>query len=166
MGTRIPRTLFIIILLAALAEGVRDFSLLPDRMASHFATSGAPNGWMSKPQFFGLNAILIALAAAVGFLPPLLVANASPSRINLPNKEYWLAPERRAETLAFFEKQFAWFGCVFLLLLFSVMELVMQGNLSPTPQLSTGPFLLLISAFVLFTMVWSLAMLRRFSNPR
>jgi len=163
-GIRLPRILFFLILLGAFGEGVQNFSRLPDRIAAHFASSGAPNGWMSKPQFFALYGFLIVFAAAVGFLTPLLVASASPSKINLPNKDYWLAPERRTQTLAFFEKTFAWFGCVFLLLMVCAMQFVIQSNLRSTPELSTGPFLVLIFGFVLFTLVWSMAMLRRFSN--
>ena len=164
-GTRLPRLLFFVILIAASADGLRRFSHLPDQMASHFDSLGNRNGWMTRPQFFAMYLVFIALAAALGLLPPIFIAIASPSVINLPNKEYWLAPERRADTLAFFAKQFSWFGCVFLLLEVSVMQLVIEGDSLPAPRLSTGPFLSLVFAFVIFTFVWIMVMLRRFYNP-
>jgi uncharacterized membrane protein len=138
---------------------------LPDRLASHFDSLGNANGWMIRPQFFAMYVVLIALAAALVYLPPLFIARASTSIINLPNKEYWLAPERRTDTLAFFAKQFAWFGCIFLLLEISVMQLVVESNSSPTPRFPAGPFLSLVFAFVIFTFVWIIVILRRFYNP-
>src|SRR6202040_2027448 len=113
-GTRLPKSLFVVILGAAFAECIRDFPLLPNRLASHFGPSGTPSGWLTKPQFFTLYAGLIVLVASVGFLAPRMIAKTPASKINLPYKEYWLAPERRVETFASFERYFAWYACVFL----------------------------------------------------
>jgi uncharacterized membrane protein len=165
-GTRLPKSLFVVILGVALAECIRDFPLLPNRLASHFGPSGTPSGWLTKPQFFTLYAGLIVLAASVGFLAPLTIAKTPASKINLPYKEYWLAPERRAETLAAFERYFAWYGCIFLLLEVLTMQLVIQVNFRTAPRLPTGPILFLISAFVLFNIVSVITMFRRFSKPR
>jgi hypothetical protein len=81
----------------------------------------------------------------------------------MPNKEYWMAPERRASTLAYFESFFAWYGCAFLLLLAFVMGLAMRANLNPSPQLPTGRTVAALGAFVLFNAVAIVAMYRRFS---
>ena len=69
-GTRIPRVLFFVIVLAAIAQCVHDFPLLPDRLASHFGASGMPNGWMTKSQFFITFAIVLLPALFVEFLLP------------------------------------------------------------------------------------------------
>ncbi len=52
--------------------------------------------------------------------------------------KYWLAPERRAETFAYFETFFAWW------MRFSVRHdlrdgLTMRANFSTPPRLPTGP---------------------------
>ncbi len=73
----IARGLFFAIALMAIAQCIHDFPLLPDRMASHFAASGAPNGWMTKIQFF--------IVFAIVFLPALFV-------------EFWLHAQNRKNT--------------------------------------------------------------------
>lgn len=165
-GTRVPFILFLALIVAAVAQAIKNYALLPDRMASHFGVSGAPNNWMDKPQFFMVYAGVVVLAAIVGFAVPWRIAQLPPSSINLPNKEYWLAPERRDETFAFLQRHFAWFGCALLLLLVCVMELVMRADLDPAPQLPAQEVLLFIFGFLLFTFFWIVAIFRRFSLPR
>jgi len=95
-GTRLPRILFFAIVLAAIAQCIHDFPLLPDRMASHFGASGMPNGWMTKTQFMCLYAVVLLPALAIEFWVSNRIANKPASKVNLPNKEFWMAPERRA----------------------------------------------------------------------
>lgn len=165
-GTRIPKGLFFAIVLATIAQCVHDYPLLPDRLASHFAASGIPNGWMTKSQFFMAYAALILVAAVVEFWVPRRIANKPDARLNLPNKDYWLAPERRDETFAYFDSFFAWYGCVFLFVEVFAMGLAMRANFDTPPQLPTRPIVSGIAGFVLFNVVAVIAMFRRFSMPR
>jgi hypothetical protein len=140
--------------------------MLPDRVASHFAASGIPNGWMTKSQFLMVYAVLILVAAAIEFWVPRSIANKSDARLNLPNKDYWLAPERRDETFAYFNGFFAWYGCVFLFVEVFAMGLAMRANFDTPPQLPTRPIVSDIAGFVLFNAVAVIATFRRFSLPR
>jgi uncharacterized membrane protein len=135
-------------------------------MASHFAASGMPNGWMTKSQFVVVYALTLLPALMVEFWVARRIAKMDGSRLNLPNKEYWLAPERRAATFAYFEDFFAWYGCVFLLLIVFVMGLAMRANLNPPPRLPTAPVLSALAAFTAFNIAAIITMLRRFSKPR
>jgi uncharacterized membrane protein len=164
-GTRIPRSLFFAIILAAFAQCIHDYPLLPDRLASHFAASGMPNGWMTKTQFFITYAIVLLPALFVEFWLHRKVANTPGSKLRLPNKEYWLAPERRAETMAYFQNFFAWYGCAFLFIEFFAMGLAMRANLNDPPTLPTGPMVSVLSGFILFNIIAVVVMLRRFSLP-
>jgi uncharacterized membrane protein len=163
-GSRLPRTIFVAIVLAAVAQCVFSFAQLPATVASHFGPSGAPNGWMSKQAFFAIYAAVIAIAAAVEIFPARSIAKSSSARINLPHKQYWLAPERRGETMAYFEKFFAWYGCAFLLILVLIMGLAIQANLNPPPHLPTGPTLAIIIGFVAFNIAAVIQIFRRFSK--
>jgi uncharacterized membrane protein len=165
-GTRIPRVLFVVIDLLAIAQCVHDYPLLPDRLASHFGASGMPNGWMTKSQFFITFAIVLLPALAVEFWVSHRIANKPDAKLRLPNKEYWLAPERRAETFAYFDSFFAWYGCAFLFVEVFAMGLAMRANFDTPPQLPTGPIVSDLVGFVLFNVVAVIAMLRRFSIPR
>jgi len=162
-GTRLPHTLFFAIAFAAVVQCVHDFPLLPDRVASHFGPSGMPNGWMTKSQFLTIYAIMILPALAVEFWLARRIAKTPGARVNMPNKEYWMAPERRALTLAYFESFFAWYGCAFLLLLAFIMGMALRANLDPSPQLPTGPTVAALAVFVVFNIAAMLSMYRRFS---
>jgi uncharacterized membrane protein len=163
-GISVPRSLFFAIVLAAIAQCVYGFPLLPERVASHFAASGAANGWMTKSQFLTVYAITLLPALVVEFWVGRSIARTSEARLNLPNKEYWLAPERREATFAYFESFFAWYGCALLLLVVFVMGLAIRANLTPPPRLPTGPTITALVAFVLFNVAAVVAVLRRFSG--
>ena len=165
-ATRLPRGLFFAIVLAAIAQCVHDFPLLPDRLASHFSASGIANGWMTKPQFFVTYAVMLLPALAVEFWVSHRIANQPDAKLRLPNKEYWLALERRAETFCYFESFFAWYGCALLLVEVFAMGMAMRGNFDFPPQLPTGPIVSVIAGFVLYNVAAVIAMLRRLSIPQ
>ena len=165
-GTRTPHVVFFAIVLATIAQCVHDFPLLPDRLASHFSASGMPNGWMTKSQFLLVYGLVLLPALAIEFWISSRIANKPDAKLNLPNKEYWLAPERRAETLAYFDSFFAWYGCVFLFVVAFAMGLAMRANFDTPPQLPTGPIVSDIGGFLLFNVAAVIAMFRRFSMPR
>jgi heme A synthase len=75
--------------------------------------------------------------------------------INVPNKEFWLAPERREQTVAFFEVQFAWFGCAFLAFLLVVNELVFAANQTSPRKLNGAGFSVALVAFLAFVGIWT-----------
>ncbi len=164
--TRLPKILFFTVVLGAIAQCVHDFPRLPDRMASHFGPSGMPNGWMTKPQFFITYAVVLLPALIVEFWAHRRIAKTPDAKLRLPNKEYWLAPELRAETLAYFETFFAWFGCAFLLVEVLAMGLAMRANFHAPPRLPTGPIVSLLAGFVLYNIAAVAAMYRRFAMPR
>jgi uncharacterized membrane protein len=164
-GTREPRAIFFLIVVCAAALAFRDYPLVPDQMASHFDIMGAANGWMSKPAFFVFYATMIAVAFGVEFFVPRSIATRSTARINLPNKEYWLAPKQRVETLNYLKRQFAWYGCAFLGLEVCAMEIATRANLKAQPTLPVSPVLFLLGAFLAFNVLWMLHIYRRFAKP-
>ncbi len=109
-----------------------------------------------------MYAMLIVLAGVVGFLVPWAASRSSNARINLPNKGYWLAPERRTETMAILGRYLAWYACGLLLFEVLLMELVIQANLGGEARLANGPFVVLMVSFFVFTLSWVGRMIRRF----
>jgi uncharacterized membrane protein len=162
-GSRLPRMIFFAIIVIAFGQSAYNFPLLPDRLASHFNAYGAPNGWMAKQAFFIVYAVMILVAAIPEFFVPYSIARTPNARVNLPNKDYWLAPAQRAGTMEYFEKSFAWFGCALLLLEVCAMGLAIQANFNSPPRLPAVPMLSLVVAFLVYTIVWVVLMMRRFS---
>jgi hypothetical protein len=100
----------------------------------------------------------------VGFGIPQIIAAIPLALVNLPNKTYWFAPERREETLSFFKTWFAWFGCALLAFLIVVNQLVYEANLTQPKHLNTAQFTLAMFAFLAFVAIWSVRMILRFGR--
>lgn len=164
--TRIPHSLFFAIACAAIAQCIHDFPLLPERLASHFNASGLPNGWMTKTQFAWMYALVLLPALAVEFWAPRQIARKPDAKLNLPNKQFWLAPERRAQTFAYFDSFFAWYGCALLFVVSFAMGLAMRANFETPPRLPTISIVADIAVFLLFNVIAVAALLRRFANPK
>ena len=162
--SRLPKTLFAAFILAALAEAIRDFSLLPDRLASHFTASGFPNNWLEKPQFFALYAGLLLLATAITFLSPTLISITPTWAVNLPNKQYWLSPAHREDTLLYLDRYFAWSGLLLLIFEVCTMHLVFQANLQAVPDLPAGTVFSLLAVFILLSAGSTITLVRHFSR--
>jgi serine/threonine-protein kinase len=121
---------------------------------------------MTKPQFMAMYGVVLLPALAIEFWVSRRIANQSDASINLPKKEYWLAPERRAETFAYFESFCAWYGCAFLFVEVFAMGLAMRANFDTPPRLPTGPIVSVIVGFVLFNFAAVIGLVRRFSTTR
>jgi len=159
---RFPKTVYFLLLLAGLLQGVRFYPLLPERMASHFGYDGTPNGWQPKDEFFLLMLLAVGLTFGVSFLVPRLIAALPDNRINLPHKAYWLAPARREETFRFIAAQMAWFGCAILFIILFGAFLAMRANLSPDRHFDNDTMIKLMAAFLFVTVLWIVHFLRHF----
>ena len=84
--------------------------------------------------------------------------------INLPNKSYWLAPERRDQALAFLRDWLRWFVVLTLAMLTLVIGMALRANLAEPPQLS-GYATWLIAAYVVLAVAMLLTVFRRFRAP-
>lgn len=167
MDSRLPRFLFVLLGVFAAIYFGSNYARLPDVVASHFNASGVANGWQSKTMFFAFFVGAIALASMVAFGVPRIISKMPVDLINLPNKGYWLAPERQAETLAFLDRSFAWFGCAALLLVTAAVDYAIGRNLHPRAELDPPVFFYVFGGFVLFTVLWSIRLLTHFSSiPR
>lgn len=85
---------------------------LPDRVATHFGADGTPNGWMSRSKHtaftLGVTAITTLICAGGGYVMRFL----SDSAVNIPHRDYWLAPERRRETYDKLASLGLWIACL------------------------------------------------------
>src|SRR5438105_15016429 len=97
MGSRLPKLSFVAVAANAAIQFPSYYSKLPDVVASQFNRRGMANGWQTKPAFFTVFVGVSVLAAVIGFGIPRIISAMPQQLINLPNKQYWLAPDRLAE---------------------------------------------------------------------
>jgi len=165
-SARLPKLVFVTLVMIAAWQGLNAYPMLPNRLASHFDGSGVPNGFQSKPAFFKMYAAAIVLAAVFGFVVPRLLALLPNALFSLPNKDYWLAPERRSETMGVFESYFGWFGCAIVLFAISVFGFVIEANFHRPPRLDNTFLIVMLPLFLGFIIVWMVLFVRRFRTPR
>ena len=93
--------------LVAIAAGFVWYSTLrmPVLVASHFVASGVANGFTSRERYLALMMGVTILLPLLVTLPLSIGLNNPKLKIDLPHRDYWLAPERREETIAFVRQQ-------------------------------------------------------------
>lgn len=159
---RIPRFLYAFLFLACLLMMSYYYPQMPQRMASHFAADGSANGWQSRDAFFVLMLLVTSTSAIVGFLAPRQIAAKSNARINLPHRDYWLAPERREQTMRYISATMAWFACGILFVLISGTFLALQANLAPVHRFNSEAMLVVLGGFLIGLLGLLVGLVRRF----
>lgn len=137
-------------------------SLLPERVASHFNAAGQPDGWMAKTTYLWFT---LATGLGVPLLMPVLffVTRFFPDwTINLPNKAYWLSPERRPATQEFVAVQGVIMGSLLLLFFGALHTLTVLANRSDPVRLSGVGMAVALGLFLAAMGLWILFFLRRF----
>jgi len=133
---RFVSVLFFPVLLAGAALFVRGAGeALPPVVASHFDAAGHANGHMPRGLYLNLmTAMVVGAPLIVGLLPSVLIRRPG-ARINLPNREHWLAPGRREATLGFIGGATMLFGAGLAIFLCYVHWLVVRANAHASPTL-------------------------------
>ena len=85
--------------------------------------------------------------------------------INIPNREFWLAPERRAETISFVFRHSLWLACGTVAFVTGVHLLIVQANRQIPPQLPLAPILAWAGCLIVGIAVWAVLMFRHFKRP-
>jgi hypothetical protein len=145
MKKRIPHlVIFVGLIVLALVQIGYYFSILPDQVAASFDAAGQPEETRSK-LFWVAMYLGILLVGAAYFITALILLHKLPDRYLkiLPYHEYWLAEERRRETVARLTGKLLWLGIATMLLFMATFQLIFMTNVSENKQLmeQVSPFL-------------------------
>jgi uncharacterized membrane protein len=154
----------VVVLLHA-AQTTYYYPRLPAVVAQHFGADGRANGWASRDAFFILSWAMLLGLSAIFMLMPRTLRRIPVSMINLPHKDYWLATERKDESLSFIEEEMQWMGVLTVAFLVVVLHLAIRANLNPAHHLENVVFLALMAGFLLSTFAWMIRLFRRFPKP-
>ncbi len=154
MKPRFAGILWLVSLVIFLGALVLTAPLLPERMATHFGTSGVANGWMPRSRhlvlfgFFGLgiSSFVVGLLYVVRFFPPGL--------LNVPHPEYWRSPEHYRKACDGLFHHALWLGTWMVLWGIGIHALIVEANRQAPPHLDGGLMTGLTIGFLLGVAAW------------
>ena len=135
---------------------------LPAVVASHFGASGTAGAFMPREAY--VRFMLVFVVGLPLFIVGLtsLTLGSPRARINVPHRDYWLAPERREETISFLRLHMVRFGAMLVVFLCFVHWLVVRANESQPVRLENRWFIGGLVVFVVFALAWAKALFSRF----
>lgn len=161
MRQRIALITLVLLLVAFFSLTVMSQSILPDRVATHFGPNGRPNGWMSRDAFVRFEIFTTLLPVAIMYAIGFLASALPPSLINLPNKDYWLAEERRATTIRKLRVSMFELGNATLAFLLFVVWSIIDANKEGPAEIGSM-FTYALFVFLVFLAIWMFLLLRPF----
>jgi len=135
---------------------------LPPIVASHFGAGGVANGFMGRGAYTLLMLIVVIAVPMLIASSTVVVRILPPRLVNLPNKEYWLAPERRAASLEALGSLGLRFAVALAVFLCFVHWLVVQANSVQPPKLQEAWLFVGLAVFGAATLGWIYGVFRRF----
>jgi hypothetical protein len=120
---------------------------------------------MSRAGLVGFQLGMLALMGGAFLGLPFVLGWLPSTMINIPHREYWLSPERRAGSMAALRNWMAVVGCGVVVLLMAVTGMVHQANRMSPPRLSSPVFVACLASFLLYLIGAIVALYRRFPRP-
>ncbi len=159
-----PRRIFYLLVTLAAVQVAYYYPRLPATVASHFDGLGAPNDWSGKGGFFALYIAIVFMLIGVFDLMPRWSGARPRFGMKIPNRDYWLAPERIDATRAFFRRQMMLMGVAHMALAVYAIQLAIVANFAAEPRLhpSIGWAL---GAYFVFLAGWLIHLHRHFRKP-
>lgn len=136
---------------------------LPETLAVSFGTAGQPNGWMTRDGFvayyFALLVFVTGVFSGLGALLPKF-----PHLINIPNKAYWIASERKEATLRDLRRWMNLLAAVLAASIISMHQLLFEINIKGDPVLDER-FFTGVGLFIAVVLGLVVRLYQRFRKP-
>jgi hypothetical protein len=148
-ATRLTATLFLLTLAACLVELFWAYNQLPERVHAHFPSwlhFGAEGPRWIFVAVSGAIPVLIALAVLLSIR---LVKRQPEKFVQIPNRDYWMSPARREQTLGMIVSRIYLLGAVKFVADAIFIYAAVRANLAGTSELNPSLLLFLACGFVI-----------------
>ncbi len=159
-----PWIAFGLMLLGAVVFFSTTLSSLPPLVASHFDGSGFPTASMTR-EFYAKFVFAMGVAFPIAMVALLTMIYSKAGDMKLPNRDYWLAPERIAQTRSLLVSHVVWFGCLMVAMVCYLHWLELAAHRSMPPHLSNRLVGIGLLVFFAITGTWLFKLLRAFRSP-
>ncbi len=130
MNKRIAVIVLVVLCVCAVAHALYYYPLLPEKVPSNFNMQGQAHGWTQKTSFMIVYLVTVAGLAlcfpGVGWL----ISRTPPSKMNIPNRDYWMAPERRGTTVDYLICSLTWMGSATILFVIIMFHSCFEAGIS------------------------------------
>ncbi len=138
---------------------------LPERVASHFDSSGVANGWMSRDAHF-LFSIGLVLGLSTMFLAVAFMIRRVPKKwVNIPNKDHWFGPDHEEATRRYVASWALGFGAVINLYMIFVLHMVFLASRADPVAVNNRTMILGLIVFLAISVLSTVGLLRHFAKP-
>lgn len=133
-------------------------------LISHFDLMGGANSFTSRSSYlFLMISVVSFICLLTGFLSR-FIPSLPDEVINLPNKSFWLSPDRRTESLNYISKWLQWFSVGIAGFICYVHWLVVQANVNTSNQLENAHLYAGLAVMLVAMAVAIVALIMRFRN--
>lgn len=135
---------------------------LPDSVATSFGGDNRAHAWMSRSDYLlFMLSFTVGLSAFVSFCVGTLPRK-FPQWTNVPNRDYWLAAERREESLRYLSAHGKRLGCLIVMMMLAMHYVILKANHARPPTLPLPIFTSILISFALALVWWVVRLYRRF----
>jgi serine/threonine-protein kinase len=137
---------------------------LPHEVAAHFALDGRADHVVGRDDYLSLmiGGTLVITALVTVLLSTVVLRY--PELVNLPNRGFWLAPERRAATRALVNARALWLGAIVSSFALGMHLLVLRANHVSPVALDTSALSAVVLAFLAALGAWFANLRRHFEQ--
>ncbi|HWA28079.1 MAG TPA: DUF1648 domain-containing protein [Lacunisphaera sp.] len=133
-----PQVIFLALGAIALGQSIWQHGRLPERVAAHFNASGEADGYLSRGLHTAWHLATVLFLTALFQGIAVLQARLPKDYVNLPHRDYWLAPGRAAATHDWIASLVHLLGSAVLVFFIALFHLLYQANLNPPPRLGAA----------------------------
>jgi hypothetical protein len=139
---------------------------LSEPVAVHFGTGNQADGWMSRNGYLiFMLSVMIGMTAFITFVVGTLPAK-FPQWTNVPNRDYWLAPKRRDESLRYLSAHGKRLGYLIVMMMLGMHYTILLANHTRPPSLPVPVFTSILIGFAVALIWWIVRLYRRFPRPK
>jgi uncharacterized membrane protein len=164
---RTPMTVLLLLAVVAAVQVAHYYPRLPESIAVHFGPRLEADGWQGRQGFAITYACVEAAVVVMTLGMRLLIGRVPVGMVNIPHRDYWLAPERRKETLRCVMAQVDWIMVAMLAYLIAIAQVIFDANVHAAgrPPALPGDFWVVVVAFLAAIAWFIVGIYRRFGKP-